>query len=224
GDAGEPGAPGEQGLAGADGASVTAMSLDAGDAVCAFGGTMFTVGLDHAYACNGAPGEIAGQGPPGPPGQDGASVAAMSIGPSTECQHGGAAFTVGDVTTYACNGAPGAQGPKGDQGDKGDKGDPGEQGPAGFVTGDRIYQRAASVVIPVGGIDHADASCDPGDKLIGGGRDIGGGYDPAAVGHHVYTDGPISATTWRTRVFNDTGNSGWNLPMTVTAKAICVDL
>ncbi|MCB9737179.1 MAG: collagen-like protein [Deltaproteobacteria bacterium] len=133
----------------------------------------------------------------------------------------------GDAGPQGPKGDPGdvgSQGPKGDQGDQGDKGDPGERGPAGFVTGDRIYQRTASVVIPVGGIDHADASCDPGDKLIGGGRDIGGGYDPAAVGHHVYTDGPISATTWRTRVFNDTGNSGWNLPMTVTAKAICVDL
>ena len=77
------GPAGPQGLAGE---SVTMMSLEVGDEVCAYGGTMFTSGLDEGYACNGAPGEIAGQGPAGPQGPQGAigpagsSVVAMSIG------------------------------------------------------------------------------------------------------------------------------------------------
>jgi|GEM_PF-2888921 len=156
--------------------------------------------VDAKAAVAGPKGDTGPQGPQGDPGPK------------------------GDTGAQGPKGDTGDPGPKGDTGAQGPKGDTGSQGPAGLLTGDKIYIKTASVTLQPSQINHADATCNPGDKLIGGGRDIGGDYNPAAVGHHVYTDGPVSNTTWRVRVFNDTPGTGWNLPMTVTAKAICVDL
>lgn len=205
GDKGEPGAQGpagEQGPAGDAGASVTALSLEVGDAVCAFGGTMFTVGLEHSYACNGLPGEVAGQGPPGP---DGESVVAMSIGASTECAHGGAAFTVGGVTTYACHGAPGAAGPKGDRGPAGEQGEP---GPAG-ATGDRGpagEQGEPGPAGAAGGRGPAGAPGEPGAPGLDG-RTIWSGA--GAPGSAVGDDGDFYLDTATSTLYGPKSAPGW---------------
>jgi hypothetical protein len=69
---GATGSTGAAGPAGADGRSVTAMSLNVGDAHCPYGGASFTSATGTAYACNGAPG--AGGLPTCEPGRIAASM------------------------------------------------------------------------------------------------------------------------------------------------------
>jgi hypothetical protein len=49
------GAPGPTGASGQQGLSVVPTALSSGDAVCAYGGSKFVVGLTTTYACNGTP-------------------------------------------------------------------------------------------------------------------------------------------------------------------------
>jgi hypothetical protein len=65
-----------------------------------------------------------------------------------DCPYGGTKFTLGDISTNACNGAPGPaggpQGPIGPQGPAGPQGSAGPQGPGGsglIVSGSRIKAR-----------------------------------------------------------------------------------
>jgi len=84
------------------------------------------------------------QGPPGQPGQpgqagtagtngrDGQSVTTSALGSgNANCPTGGASFSVGALTTYACNGAAGADGKPGADGKTGADGKPGADGTAG---------------------------------------------------------------------------------------------
>ena len=126
------------GAQGAPGDSVVATSLEVGDANCPPGGAAFTVGGKTTYACNGATGNasvVGPQGPVGPQGSQGLQGApgesvvteSLNVGHAS-CANGGAAFTVGTTTTYACNGAAGDAGAAGPRGLPGVQGG---QGPAG---------------------------------------------------------------------------------------------
>jgi hypothetical protein len=73
---------------------------------------------------------------------------------------------------------PGPPGPKGDAGDPGPQGEQGEQGPTGPVGDIETVQRISEgVVIHPGATDHATASCNPDEKVTGGGFTTGGGLE-----------------------------------------------
>lgn len=133
------------------GASVVVSPVPPG-ATCPEGGVRVGVEDDGSFSivCHGAPGAagpagpagpqgvqgpagVAGpmgpagpagpQGPQGPQGPAGVSTTAITIAKGdANCPYGGTRFTVGTVTTYACNGAPGAMGPPGPPGGGGGDG------------------------------------------------------------------------------------------------------
>jgi len=114
---GPKGATGPEGILGIPGASVVGASVGPG-AFCAQGGAVFSVGGVDTYACHGshgakgATGDQGAKGDTGPQGiagDPGESVVGASVqAGDSHCANGGSRFTVGGVTTYACNGAPGA--------------------------------------------------------------------------------------------------------------------
>lgn len=78
----------------------------------------------------GEAGATGDTGPQGPAGAAGLSVTSLPLDAgSIDCPNGGSAFSVGGVTTYACNGA---MGPAGADGAIGPQGATGPQGP-GFA-------------------------------------------------------------------------------------------
>ncbi len=117
---GPKGDTGETGPQGPAGGSVASEPVSEGDSHCPFGGTKLTAGGADTYVCNGAPGQKGAQGSQGPQGNPGdqgppgASVVATPLDAGdSHCAYGGSQFVTGQVTTYACNGAPGPQGDAG---------------------------------------------------------------------------------------------------------------
>lgn len=84
-------------------------------------------GETGAKGDRGEPGPMGSQGPMGGPGAAGESVVIveLTVGDSN-CPHGGASFSVGGATRYACNGANGDQGVQGFQGVQGLQGAQGD--------------------------------------------------------------------------------------------------
>lgn len=122
---GPRGAAGPEGAAGASGPpgeSVTGMSLAVGDASCPYGGTMFVLGAEDYFACNGAPGARGADGAPGARGADGLPGAVGATGAT------GARGATGDTGPA---GPPGERGPAGADGATGARGATGETGPSG---------------------------------------------------------------------------------------------
>jgi len=103
---GPAGPAGKQGAAGAiaGGVGVRSATLKAGDKNCPAGGSVFAATNATTYTCNGEEGSA---GRNGTNGVNGASVTAtpVPVGNSSKCNElGGSEFSVGDTTTFACNG------------------------------------------------------------------------------------------------------------------------
>ena len=142
---GADGAPGPQGPAGPQGPMGQVLILDGGVVTGPRGPTGSSVvvtplapgaacpagGVRVAQEDGGNPQQVC-NGQAGAPGQAGASVVLTALGQGdATCPSGGTRLTVGNTTTFACNGAPGAAGAAGAQGPAGAQGLQGPVGPPG---------------------------------------------------------------------------------------------
>jgi hypothetical protein len=133
-----PGPAGPQGSAGANGTSVVAMSLNAGDPNCPYGGAQLIAANGATFACNGAPGAAGPAGMPGAAGQQGAP------GPQ------------GPPGSPGAPGAPGPQGPTGAAGAQGAAGAPGGELYSltlpvnNSISGTTYYQDVFDLSLPAG--------------------------------------------------------------------------
>ena len=148
----------------------------------------------------GPAGAIGPQGPAGPQGKAGKTGKKGPQGPQ------GPAGPKGDRGPEGDRGFSGPQGEPGPRGPQGPKGNPGEPGTL------QTYAVTQTETGPGGGLLVAEAMCDAGDVVTGGGFDtdrvilasVGNGGDPP--------------TGWRT-----VARSGPDEPITLTAYAICAD-
>jgi hypothetical protein len=79
-----------------------------------------------------------------------------------------------DVNTQVST-PPGPQGPPGQQGPPGEQGPPGPPGPTANI--ETIQRESEQVVIHPGAVDHATATCNPDEKVTGGGFSGSPGLD-----------------------------------------------
>jgi hypothetical protein len=119
----------------------------------------------------------------------------------------------GDTGPVGPTGDTGDQGPQGDQGPKGTTGDTGPTGPIGTV----VTHNASVTGNPSpGGTVEADANCNSGEVLLGGGARVNGSGVPA-----VQASYPVDADTWRGRGVELGGSSA---TLSVNAYAICISV
>lgn len=177
----------------------------------------------------GAQGPVGPQGAKGPAGSQGAkgdkgdkgdtgdgihlSGAVATVDDLPDTGEPGDAYLIGtdlyvwDGTDWANSGP--VKGPKGDEGDKGDTGPAGPTGPQGPTGPAGPASTAASLVTvrtAAWSVDPADfgdftASCNAGEKAIGGGWD-----DPVGYGH-----------SWDSRPVD--GDTGWGILVSVSDQA-----
>ena len=104
-------------------------------------------------------------------------------------------------------GAPGPAGPAGPQGETGPEG---PQGPAGNMGS--IYVRFSEIVTtPINTYGTAVATCDPGDRVLGG------GHNTAASVVTVARSYPDTPGSWTVSVVSPNVAIGWS------AAAVCLD-
>ncbi len=203
GNVGPQGTTGLQGLQGPAGTSTTGLSVGVGDANCPYGGSRFQTGAVITFACNGAPGANGTNGTNGSPGTNGTngtngqSVTTLTLSAGHPvCANGGASFTVGGNTTYACNGATG---PNGANGTNGTNGTPGES-------------------VTLTSLAVGDANCpNGGTRLTVGGTNTYACNGAAGAGGTVLTAFATSAAT--TALTATCGAYGGALPLTVSINA-----
>lgn len=88
-------------------------------------------------------------------------------------------------------GPQGLQGPKGDTGAQGAKGDPGPQGPKGDSgLANLVVRTAAKTINPGAGSEELSASCQAGERAVGG----GGAFDQTSVGDALVYSAPGGAS------------------------------
>jgi hypothetical protein len=123
---------GPTGPQGPPGASATLTPIAVGDATCAQGGVLVTVGGTSTAICNGAngangsagaagatgatgaTGSTGAQGPAGPQGAAGAAGASVTLSAiasgDAHCPYGGTELSMSGTTTYVCNGGSSGSG------------------------------------------------------------------------------------------------------------------
>ena len=160
----------------------------------------------------GPAGERGPQGPPGPTGPMGPQGKVGKPGPQGKSGPRGAVGPQGPVGRQGeqgPRGEMGAVGQRGEQGPHGVQGPPGEPGePGSLVT----YSVTATVSEGSGGLLAAEASCDQGDVVTGGGFDTTGTI-LVSIG-----SGGEPPTGWRA-----VAKPGPDEPARLTAFAICAD-
>ena len=159
---------------------------------------------------DGIPGPPGAQGPPGLNGEPGAPGHDGVPGPPGAQ---GPPGLVGPPGPPGPKGDPGQQGPKGDQGPQGPKGD---QGPPGTANATHKGGTTASIVNgPPNTKVTSNATCDPGQVLLGGGFEVTGDVAKAIVTASM----PSSqiANTWTATVVAISQNANIN----ITAYAVC---
>jgi hypothetical protein len=130
------------------------------------------------------------------------------------------------------DGAQGLQGPQGEKGDKGEagakgdtgaKGETGAQGPAGPSGVANLAVRIGGASVPATGAATATASCNAGERAVGGGGTYDGlsnGNTMILLGSYPATDGGVSIggtpNSWNAVFYNYTG-----APIGANAWVVC---
>lgn len=86
------------------------------------------------------------------------------------------------------------------------------------------YTRENTMTVSPGYVGTLTAGCYSGDQVISGGWALGGAYAYGMAGEHIVGNRPnTSSTGWTAILYNDTHNTGWNVTITFTVTAICLD-
>ena len=159
------------------------------------------------------------QGPEGPQGSEGPAGPAGEMGPAGpqgpvgEMGPAGPQGLIGETGPIGPQGPAGEMGPSGPQGPVGETGPVGPQGPPGVIT---FYYEATYVNnIPGNSSSNAQADCNTGDLVTGGGYSLNTNSDV-----RVWFNGPTSnGHGWNVIVYNNTGGVE-----TLMTYAVCADI